>query len=296
MVEKYNDSIRNERHMNSIAEIDYRYRQDTTLLKRDILIAGKNVQLSEQHTTIVFIVALLLIVVLGAVLVFVYVRRKNERIYARQLALVTRLRMDNVKNRISPHFTLNVLNAIMPAMRQYEELSHKMQLFVKVLRSNLLASDKMAMTLAEEMEVVKDFVSLREQTNPVTPHVSWHVDETVDTGILVPTMCIQIPVENALKYAFDGMEGCGEITVSIDGRDRGVLVSIRDNGCGYNPGAHSNSERGTGNGLKMLYRTVEMLNAKNTVKMRFDIRNLSDAGERGTLVTIYIPYSYQFNL
>ena len=295
-MEKYNDSIRNERHMNSIAEIDYRYRQDTTLLKRDILIAGKNVQLSEQHTTIVFIVALLLIVVLGAVLVFVYVRRKNERIYARQLALVTRLRMDNVKNRISPHFTLNVLNAIMPAMRQYEELSHKMQLFVKVLRSNLLASDKMAMTLAEEMEVVKDFVSLREQTNPVTPHVSWHVDETVDTGILVPTMCIQIPVENALKYAFDGMEGCGEITVSIDGRDRGALVSIRDNGCGYNPGAHSNSERGTGNGLKMLYRTVEMLNARNTVKMRFDIRNLSDAGERGTLVTIYIPYSYQFNL
>lgn len=296
MVEKYNDSIRNERHMNSIAEIDYRYRQDTTLLKRDILIAGKNVQLSEQHTTIVFIVALLLIVVLGAVLVFVYVRRKNERIYARQLALVTRLRMDNVKNRISPHFTLNVLNTIMPAMRQYEELSHKLQLFVKVLRSNLLASDKVAMTLAEEMEVVKDFVSLREQTNPVTPHVSWHVDETVDTGILVPTMCIQIPVENALKYAFDGMEGCGEITVSIDGRDRGALVSIRDNGFGYNPGAHSNSERGTGNGLKMLYRTVEMLNARNTVKMRFDIRNLSDAGERGTLVTIYIPYSYQFNL
>ena len=282
--------------MNSIAEIDYRYRQDTTLLKRDILIAGKNVQLSEQHTTIVFIVALLLIVVLGAVLVFVYVRRKNERIYARQLALVTRLRMDNVKNRISPHFTLNVLNAIMPAMRQYGELSHKMQLFVKVLRSNLLASDKVAVTLAEEMEVVKDFVSLREQTNPVTPHVSWHVDEAVDTGILVPTMCIQIPVENALKYAFDGMEGSGEITVSVDGRDRGALVSIRDNGCGYNPGAHSNSERGTGNGLKMLYRTVEMLNARNTVKMRFDIRNLSDAGERGTLVTIYIPYSYQFNL
>ena len=282
--------------MNSIAEIDYRYRQDTTLLKRDILIAGKNVQLSEQHTAIVFIVALLLIVVLGAVLVFVYVRRKNERIYARQLALVTRLRMDNVKNRISPHFTLNVLNAIMPAMRQYGELSHKMQLFVKVLRSNLLASDKVAVTLAEEMEVVKDFVSLREQTNPVTPHVSWHVDEAVDTGILVPTMCIQIPVENALKYAFDGMEGSGEITVSVDGRDRGALVSIRDNGCGYNPGAHSNSERGTGNGLKMLYRTVEMLNARNTVKMRFDIRNLSDAGERGTLVTIYIPYSYQFNL
>lgn len=296
MVDKYNDSIRNERHLKSIAEIDFRYRQDTTLLKRDILIAGKNVQLSEQRTTIVFTVGLLLIVVLGAVLVFVYVRRKNERVYARQLALVTKLRMDNVKNRISPHYTLNVLNAIMPAFRQYDDLSQKLRLFIKVLRSNLLASDKVAVTLEEEMELVKDFVALREETNPDTPRVEWHVDEGVDVQVLVPSMCIQIPVENALKYAFDGMEDTGEIVVTVDDKVKGVLVSIRDKGNGYNPGAYNNSERGTGNGLKMIFRTVEMLNARNVEKMRFDISNLSATGERGTLVTIYVPYRYQFNL
>ena len=206
LVDKYNDSIRNERHLKSIDEIDYRYSQDTTLLKRDVLIAGKNVQLSEQRTTIVFTVGLLLVVVLGAVLVFVYVRRKNERVYGRQLALVTKLRMDNVKNRISPHYTLNVLNAIMPAFRQYDDLSHKLRLFVKVLRSNLLASDKVAVTLEEELELVKDFVALRKETNPDTPRVEWRVDESVDESVMVPSMCIQIPVENALKYAFDGME------------------------------------------------------------------------------------------
>ena len=296
LVDKYNDSIRNERHLKSIDEIDYRYSQDTTLLKRDVLIAGKNVQLSEQRTTIVFTVCLLLVVVLGAVLVFVYVRRKNERVYARQLALVTKLRMDNVKNRISPHYTLNVLNAIMPAFRQYDDLSHKLRLFVKVLRSNLLASDKVAVTLEEELELVKDFVALRKETNPDTPRVEWRVDESVDESVMVPSMCIQIPVENALKYAFDGMETPGEIVVSINDSGKGVLVSIRDNGVGYNPGAYNNSERGTGNGLKMLFRTVEMLNARNTEKMRFDISNLSATGESGTLVTIYVPYRYQFNL
>ncbi len=296
LVDKYNDSIRDERHVKSIDEIDYRYRQDTTLLKRDILIAGKNVQLSEQRTTIVFIVGLLLVVVLGAVLVFVYVRRKNERMYIRQLALVTKLRMDNVKNRVSPHYTLNVLNAIMPAFRQYDDLSQKLQLFVKVLRSNLLASDKVAVTLKEEMELVRDFVTLRKETNPDTPRVEWRVSGSVDENVNVPSMCIQIPVENALKYAFDGMEEAGEIVVSVDDCGKGVLVSIRDNGVGYNPGAYNNSERGTGNGLKMLFRTVEMLNARNTEKMRFDINNLSATGDKGTLVTIYVPYSYQFNL
>ena len=35
-VEQYDDSIRNVRSINSINEIDYRYNQDTTLLKRDI--------------------------------------------------------------------------------------------------------------------------------------------------------------------------------------------------------------------------------------------------------------------
>lgn len=109
-------------------------------------------------------------------------------------------------------------------------------------------------------------------------------------------MCIQIPVENALKYAFDGMEDTGEIVVTVDDNGKGVLVSIRDNGNGYNPGAYNNSERGTGNGLKMIFRTVEMLNARNVEKMRFDISNLSATGERGTLVTIYVPYRYQFNL
>ena len=201
-----------------------------------------------------------------------------------------------MKNRISPHYTLNVLNAIMPAFRQYDDLSHKLRLFVKVLRSNLLASDKVAVTLEEELELVKDFVALRKETNPDTPRVEWRVDERVDESVMVPSMCIQIPVENALKYAFDGMETPGEIVVSINDSGKGVLVSIRDNGVGYNPGAYNNSERGTGNGLKMLFRTVEMLNARNTEKMRFDISNLSATGESGTLVTIYVPYRYQFNL
>jgi hypothetical protein len=36
----FNDSLRNVKVRNSLAEIDFRYRQDTTLLKKDIQLMG----------------------------------------------------------------------------------------------------------------------------------------------------------------------------------------------------------------------------------------------------------------
>lgn len=298
VVEKYDDSIRSVRHTNNIAEIDYRYRQDTTLLKRDILIANNRVQLSHQRTTIILVVTVLTIFILLATLAFLYIRRKNERAYNRQLALVTRLRMENVKNRISPHYMFNVLNTIMPAFKQYADLSQLLQRFIQVLRGNLLVSDQLAVELQKEIELVKNFVALRQETNPNTVKTTWHIDPSVDQQLLVPSMCIQIPVENSLKYAFDAEPLPSDLlSIDITRQEHGILISIRDNGCGYNPGKQNNSERGTGNGLKILFRTVEMLNARNVEKMRFDIQNLASSrhpNEKGTLVTLFVPFNYQF--
>ena len=50
--------------------------------------------------------------------------------------------------------------------------------------------------------------------------------------------------------------------------------------------------------MKVLFRTIELLNSKNTEKIIFDIRNIgiSDPSQHGTLVTITIPFNYQFNI
>ena len=296
-VEQYDDSMRNLRHANNIAEIDYRYRQDTTLLKRDVMIANGRAQLSAQHNTLVLVLSLLVIFILGAALAIVHIRRKNEREYGRQLALVARLRMENVKNRISPHYVFNVLNTVMPVFKQYPDLSHLLKLFIQVLRGNLSASDQIAVTLADEVELVKNYVTLRRETNPNVPRTEWEIDPAVPMQTQIPSMSIQIPVENALKYAF-GSEPSADacLLVHITVAWQGVLIGIRDNGCGYDPGRNDNSERGTGNGLKMLFRTVELLNGKNTEPMKFSISNLSAQGGQGTLVSLYVPFNYQFKL
>ncbi len=294
---QYDDSMRNLRHINNITEIDYRYRQDTTLLKRDVMIAHNREQLSAQRNTLILVLSLLVISILGAALIIVHINRKNERKFNQQLALVSRLRMENVKNRISPHYVFNVLNTVMPIFKQYPDLSHLLKLFIQVLRGNLLVFDQITVTLQDEIELVKNYVALRQETTPHTPTTKWEINPAVPMQMLIPSMSIQIPVENALKYAFDGepsADAC--LLVQIDVIEKGILIHIRDNGCGYDPGHGDHSERGTGNGLKMLFRTIELFNGKNTEAMEFRIENLSNQGQKGTLVSLYVPFNYQFKL
>ncbi len=296
-VEKYDDSIRNIRNVNNIHEIDYRYNQDTTLLRRDIIIANDRVQLSQQRTTLLFVVALLVIAILLAILSFIHIRRKNEQKYNRQMSIVTQLRMENVRNRVSPHYVFNILNIIMPTFKQYSELAHPLQLLIQVLRGNLVISDKIAVELREEIELVKNYIELSRATNPQTVRTEWNIDEQVPPETWIPSMCIQIPVENALKYAFNPeYNEQNLLSVSISKGANDLIIHIEDNGNGYNPGEHTQSKRGTGNGLKMLFRTIELLNSKNTEKIRFDIRNIahSNPSQHGTIVHIVIPFNYQF--
>ena len=61
----------------------------------------------------------------------------------------------------------NVLNTVMPTFKQYSELAHPLQLLIQVLRGNLLASEKMAVELQEEIELVKNYIALRKETNQI---------------------------------------------------------------------------------------------------------------------------------
>ena len=297
-VDTYDDSIRNVRSMNNIAEIDSRYRQDTLLIQRNLQIAQAKTQLSNQHILIVSVCAILIILVLLIILYSIYTRRKRDKEYIRQFALVTRLRMENVKNRLSPHYIYNVLNTIMPILKQYKDLSHIMQLFIQVLRDNLQVSNQIAVSLSDEINLVKNYIALRQATHPKTPAVTWEIGSDISLDKSIPSMCIQIPVENALKYAFLDWEeeATPRINITIQREREGILIQTKDNGRGYTPGKQETSERGTGNGLKILYRTAEVLNTKNMEKLEIKVMTkiLSEATDHGTLISVYVPTNYQF--
>jgi len=298
-VNAYDDSLRNTKVRNNVAEMEMRYRQDTTLLRKDLRIAVVEKSASRWQS-IAWLSLLLLVLLAAAAGAFIlYTRRKREQEYRKQVAIVTGLRMEIVRNRVSPHFVFNALNVMMPSLDQHRELERPFRLLIQMLRNNLRASEQVAVPLEEEIDLVKNFLLLQEIGDRQKITVDWQVADDVPIDARIPSMSIQIPVENAVKYAFTSEQEDARITIRITMMNNMIGIVIDDNGVGFQPGVTGAfSERGTGSGLKMLRRTVELLNTRNQYQMAFSIENKNSSGDgsHGTRVSIVVPLEYQFEM
>lgn len=207
--------------------------------------------------------------------------------------------MENVRNRICPHVLYNMLNAVMPVVKQDDNRIHLFRLIIQSLRSNLVASEKIAVALEEEIEFVKNYIEFRKKTNNTPIEVNWCIspDVTLETQII--SMVIQIPVENSIKYAFEEEQKDAHIDINISTDKQFLYITIEDNGAGYNPGNHTGDKNSTGFGLKVIFQTIELLNqTKNQEKMYFNIENLKNLSSdlHGTKAMIIIPLKYNFEL
>lgn len=287
------DSLRSLQIQNNIAEMERRYSRDTTLLRQSVVIADYKARASRQNSIIAVTTAAALVTVLGAMLFFVVRRRRSERRYRRQLELMTKLRMSIVQNRMQPHYIFNVLNTVLPRLRAYPEVAPTLELLIDTLRANLLAQNKAAVMLGEERCMVEHYVALHHIVSGERPRVVWNVKGETDKTALVPAMCLQIPVENALKHAFRPLTDDSLITIGICREPDLLRLTVTDNGAGYCPGKVQPTGRDTGTGLRMLSRTIELLNSRNTRPASLTIRNIAAPGH-GTEVEFVIPDNYRF--
>lgn len=295
----FNDSLRNVKVKNNLAEIDFRYRQDTTLLKMDIQLINTQNEMARWKTIAYYCVLLLLLCSLASLCWILYRRRKHEKQYWIQMATVNRLRMAVVRNRISPHFIFNALNIILPTFRQYDGLDKPIRLLIKVLRGNLFFSEQIAVPLKDEIQLVKEYLQLRLLGNPDRIRIIWELPPEIPDSWKIPSMSVQIPVENAVKYAFDpeNEEAC--IHIRIIEKQGSLFIAIEDNGVGLAADMQNRQEeQGTGYGLKILRQTIDILNSRNKNKMHFIIqdRSLLEPGGHGTLVSFVVPLDYTFDL
>lgn len=265
--------------------------------KNQSILMQKEEQHKRHQLLLYGLILIFLFIVLTALLLWKYKHKQREIRLQRQLAHIAVLRLQSIQNRISPHFMFNVLNAVIPALRKHEELIRPLKLLVQSIRGSLQASGKIAIPLEEEISIVKNYIELHESIQPGAIHIKWNIENNVDKQLLLPFMMMQIPIENAIKYAFDAENKNKSIVIHIEQNTQSVNITIEDNGIGYNPGKFSSDPRSTGNGLNILFKTVDLLNAKNQHSLKFDIQNLSEIPSMsGTKVNISIPLDYKYSI
>ena len=287
-VNRYDDSLRNQRTLNNLAEASYRYRNDTTII-------AKNKKIEESKREIdrlTFITTVSVMSLAIAVLLFSYItllRRKrlehDRQMYAKA---INEYRMQVIKNRVTPHFIFNVLNAIMPSLRSHKELEAPIRSMVRLLRSGVTAATNITVSIEDEMQYVKDYITLFTISKGMDVDVTWDISPTIDTTTRVmPTMFLQLPVENALKYAFTGIS-TPRLAITI-ADDCGTVLTIEDNGTGFNEtDMQGKKENGTGTGLATMKEIIRMLNRNRSKNITMAITTPDDG--HGTRIVIRIPH------
>ena len=176
-----------------------------------------------------------------------------------------------------------------------EEVKNNLMGLVKYLRRSLELTEKLSVPLQDELDFVRSYIDLENGRvgEDFIPIIT--VEDGLDaTRIMIPSMIVQIPVENAIKHGLAGKDGAKGLTISVSRQENGIRITITDNGRGYLPQL-SSATRGTGTGLKVLYQTIQLLNTKNkSDKIRFDITNRND-GQTGTQASVYIPFRFSYD-
>ena len=291
-----NDSIRSERIRTRVAELDMRYRQDTIVLRKEMQIQRQAGEVRVLKLSMYIWVLVCLLLAAGTVVIIWYMRKKREFLRERFFQQINRVRMENLRSRISPHFTFNVLGREINQFNGSEEVKNNLMELVKYLRRSLELTEKLSVSLQDELDFVQSYIGLESGRVGEDFTASVVVEEGLDAkSIMIPSMIVQIPVENAIKHGLAGKDDEKELTIRISREGKGVRIVICDNGRGYLPQVAS-STRGTGTGLKVLYHTIQLLNTKNkNEKIRFNIDNRND-GQTGTQVSVFIPFHFSYDL
>ena len=291
-----NDSIRSERIRTRVAELDMRYRQDTIVLRKEMQIQRQAGEVKALKLSVYIWVLVCVLLVAGTGGIIWYMRKKREFLRERFFRQINRVRMENLRSRISPHFTFNVLGREINQFTGSEDVKNNLLELVKYLRRSLELTEKLSVSLQDELDFVRSYINLERGRVGEDFTATVTVEEGLDASrVMIPSMIIQIPVENAIKHGLVGKDGEKELTIHVSHEKNGICITICDNGRGYLPNVTS-ATRGTGTGLKVLYQTIQLLNTKNkSDKIRFEITN-RNSGQTGTLVSVYIPFRFSYDL
>lgn len=163
-----------------------------------------------------------------------------------------------LRNKLNPHFLFNTLHSII-ALTQRHPAAAETALFQfsdmlrYVLDTERSGSDRV--TLAAELDFVRDYLELEQLRLGERLHVEWDLDEDAGDHLL-PALSLQPLVENSIKHAFNPHSRPGLLHIASRRLDDGALhLTVRDDGPGAAPDAIAAS---SGLGLRTIARRLEL--------------------------------------
>ncbi|WP_397363103.1 histidine kinase [Olleya sp. R77988] len=235
-----------------------------------------------------FLLTVFLIVLISRFFVKRSQQQKNQKIIEDKR--LSELQLTALRSQMNPHFVFNSLAAIQYYINNNEIEASETYLvkFSKLIRQFFELSKETAISLTEEIKLIKNYLDIEKLRFKDKFEYSFNVDKSINLNtVKLPTMLLQPIVENAINHGvFNKMEN-GKVTVNINTiSDKSIKVEIIDDGVGFvNTQKRNNKKVKSSN---VLEDRLKYLNKSGLWKIIYNEEELhpelNDRGNKSTFI------------
>ena len=171
---------------------------------------------------------------LFAMIMFGLILLDNMEQYAKQQQEIAHQRARVMVLQMRPHFIYNTMTTIYYLCKQDADKAQQVTLdFTDYLRQNFTAiASEDTVPFADELRHTQSYLAVEKAQHEDMLVVEY---DTPYTHFRVPPLTLQPLVENAVKHAMDPNAAPLHITIRTKKTDAGVLITVEDNGRGFDP-------------------------------------------------------------
>lgn len=227
------------------------------------------------HETLQPVSFLTISIVISSVLYYIWLHLQFVRAHEKDLAAEQRIQI--VMSQIQPHFLYNTLATIRSlCLRSPETAAQTIDKFSRYLRQNLdTLGQNGLIPFSKELEHVKIYTEIGMLMFPYI-HIQYDV---ADDCFMLPILTVQPLVENTIRHGVRARE-TGQIDINVRKCESGHIITITDNGLGFDPAAIDTAE-GKHIGIRNVRERLE--------KQCGGLLKIESRPGEGTTVTLLIP-------
>jgi len=158
-------------------------------------------------------------------------RRRLAEMEALRLALVAQVsQFHALRSQLNPHFLFNCLNSLRELIDEDRDRAKQVvSLLSELLRYTLRAGRIETVSLSEELQAVKDYLSLEKVRFEERLRVSFDIDpESLETKL--PPMLLQTLAENGVKHGVARLSAGGDLAIVTHVVEGNLRVEVTNTG------------------------------------------------------------------
>lgn len=161
-------------------------------------------------------------------------RKLEQEQRARELSLhASRSELKALRAQINPHFLFNALNSIAGLIHRDPAVADRtIEQLADVFRYALRGAESEWAVLDDELDFVRSYLEVERARFGDRLRTEVRIDDAV-RGARIPTMIVQTLVENAVKHGAASVRGPASVVVHARLDGERLVVSVADNGPGF---------------------------------------------------------------